>query len=542
MTPDVGIDGGEDIVHDKNAGARVDGSGQRHTPLLATAQVDSVGSNLGVLAVREHVQVFLQRADLDCLVVTLLDVGQSEGDVVSNASILDPRNLGDVGDGFGDNPVALVGLAVVAVGERGRPRDVQLASENVHLTQNGGEHQTLSGSGLARDDREFSLGEGNVDVAEDEAILVGNLFVFRPGDGGVVESDLVGRLRNDRDFGRVQVLLDTLDRDPRVQEISGEFRDDREGNLEGLEDTQTDKGDRREQGTVDGGVDGERDGREENGAGDPAGEKRGIAHEDIPDAAELPLSYLADLGLPIGLQSGEFDLPNALESFGDHLGLLVSDLHQSILGIRVSLGEVNIDRHDGHHGRETCQQRLPPKQGDKEAERHDKLEKTAREQVLVGAKIGHSSCVHAYQVDGALLALLELLGIVDRLVWFGGLGCLSCGVGLLGRLLLGLVTALDVLPPHGLFEDQTRQLAAHGNSQLGPGEPEHVGLDPGLRNNHNAQPHNPDPHIDAVLLLRSTALEDSQELQNDPLRGKVKDRCAESEDPLYGKRLPVSEG
>ncbi|GKT64743.1 LOW QUALITY PROTEIN: hypothetical protein ColTof3_12082 [Colletotrichum tofieldiae] len=95
VAADVGVDGAEDVVKDEDTSARVDGPGEGETPLLATAEVDTVGSQFGLVTVREHFQILLEGTDLDGLVVALLVQGETEENVALQGGVLDPGDLAD---------------------------------------------------------------------------------------------------------------------------------------------------------------------------------------------------------------------------------------------------------------------------------------------------------------------------------------------------------------------------------------------------------------------------------------------------------------
>lgn len=69
VATDVGIDGGERIIHEDQLGVEVDGAGHVETLLLTPGNRDTTLPNLRLVALREDFQIGLQRASVDDLVV-----------------------------------------------------------------------------------------------------------------------------------------------------------------------------------------------------------------------------------------------------------------------------------------------------------------------------------------------------------------------------------------------------------------------------------------------------------------------------------------
>ena len=96
MSPDIGINSRKYIIKNQNPSSRVQCTSKRNTPLLATAEVDAIGSNVGQLAIFQHLEILLECTDFKHLLVPAMIHRQPEKNVVTNCGILDPRDLGDV--------------------------------------------------------------------------------------------------------------------------------------------------------------------------------------------------------------------------------------------------------------------------------------------------------------------------------------------------------------------------------------------------------------------------------------------------------------
>lgn len=84
------IDGAEDVVEEVDIGVLVDCSGELDALLLAAAEVDAALADLGLVAELHHLEVLLEAADADDLLVPLPVHRRSEQDVVLDGAVLDP--------------------------------------------------------------------------------------------------------------------------------------------------------------------------------------------------------------------------------------------------------------------------------------------------------------------------------------------------------------------------------------------------------------------------------------------------------------------
>ncbi|GKT41748.1 uncharacterized protein ColSpa_01929 [Colletotrichum spaethianum] len=531
VAADVGVDGAEDVVEDEDAGARVNGPGEGETPLLTTAEVDTVGSQLGLVAVGEHFQILLEGADLDGFVVALLVKGKTEEDVALQGSVLNPGDLADERDAAGDDPVATVGLVVVPLVDRGRLGCVDLAGQEIGLSENSCQQQTLACASLARNDGQLTSGEGDVDVAQNEPVLLLGFLVNGPGDGGVLESD-IGTIRDGLGLlGSVQVVLNSLHGDVGVDDVGDELGDDGQGDLEVLEDTDTDKSNRRDQGAVDEGINGEGDSGQDDRTGDPHAKKH--------SRAKLLLAHVENSLLPLGLKRGELDLAHTHKSLVHNGKLLVTDLHQLVLRLGVDLGVREVDGEKDAPREKSGTEGTPAEQVDEKPDGNDQLGSAGGEKELEGREVRDALGVNAEQVDDGLLRLEDavVLGLFLFVV-LGLLVVLSVGLFLL-RLGFLLGGCLDVLPAHGLLKDKSRQGAAEGDAQLGPRQPEHGRLSPSVGQDGEAEPEYQDPDVEGELVAGVSTLEGLEDLQSDPRRGEAQECLGDGDGPLHEQRHTV---
>ena len=119
-----GAHGRERIVQKVDIDVLIHRPRQRHPLLLAAAEIDPTLADLGRVPRRQDVQVVLQRAGINHLVVPVLVVRSAEGDIVAQRAVHDEGGLGGVGDGAVDPdlPLELDQLAEHRVQQRGLAR------------------------------------------------------------------------------------------------------------------------------------------------------------------------------------------------------------------------------------------------------------------------------------------------------------------------------------------------------------------------------------------------------------------------------------
>lgn len=93
VAADVGIDGGERVIHEDDIGVEVDGTGDVQALLLAPGHRDAALADLRPVPVWKHLEVGSQGAGVDDPVVPLLVVLLAEQDVVPDRRVLDPGGL-----------------------------------------------------------------------------------------------------------------------------------------------------------------------------------------------------------------------------------------------------------------------------------------------------------------------------------------------------------------------------------------------------------------------------------------------------------------
>ncbi|KAI6761534.1 hypothetical protein HG531_002087 [Fusarium graminearum] len=75
MSTNVCIDSTKDVIHSQDFSTRIDGSSQGDSPLLSTTQIDTIGTELSLVAIWKYLQVLRQSTNLDGTVVTFLNKG-----------------------------------------------------------------------------------------------------------------------------------------------------------------------------------------------------------------------------------------------------------------------------------------------------------------------------------------------------------------------------------------------------------------------------------------------------------------------------------
>ena len=101
------VHGAERVVHEVDVRAGVHRARDGDALLLPTGQRHPALADVREVFVREHVEVLLELARRDGLLVLFLVVGLTEEDVLADGAVEDPRLLRDVRDGPGDFHLAL---------------------------------------------------------------------------------------------------------------------------------------------------------------------------------------------------------------------------------------------------------------------------------------------------------------------------------------------------------------------------------------------------------------------------------------------------
>ena len=83
--------------------------------------------------------------------VSLVMVGKSKQDCVLDRSVLDPRDLSNIGNSGRQNPVLEGSVLVTSQVHRRCSRDLDIALEDVGLANDSSEQQALASAGLAVD-------------------------------------------------------------------------------------------------------------------------------------------------------------------------------------------------------------------------------------------------------------------------------------------------------------------------------------------------------------------------------------------------------
>mmetsp|Transcript_13475 Transcript_13475/g.33014 ORF Transcript_13475/g.33014 Transcript_13475/m.33014 type:complete len:265 (-) Transcript_13475:1342-2136(-) len=129
------VHGRQGVVQQHQLRVVVGGARQAHALALATGQVDAALTSHGLVTVRQDLQIQLQRAGMDDLLVLDLIKGQAKQDVLPQAQVLHPGGLGHVGHGPAHSHATLLQNHVLQDGlEHGRLAAANAAHDGHHLS------------------------------------------------------------------------------------------------------------------------------------------------------------------------------------------------------------------------------------------------------------------------------------------------------------------------------------------------------------------------------------------------------------------------
>src|SRR5690625_2910117 len=142
-------------------------------------------------------------------------------------------------------------------------------------------------------------------------------------------------------------------------------------------------------------------GREKDRTGDPAEEQDGVGGEDPLDRSKFGLSHLENLLLPLAFDGGKLDLAHTEQGLVDDGQLVVSVLHELVLGLHVYLGNVCVDGEHKGPGENARTEGKPADELNEKGGEDDELSHAVDEKELHHGEFRDVPRVHANQVyDG----------------------------------------------------------------------------------------------------------------------------------------------
>ncbi|RUP45404.1 hypothetical protein BC936DRAFT_148228 [Jimgerdemannia flammicorona] len=419
------------------------------------------------VAVLEEGKVLGEVAGVQHGLVSALIIWLPEEDVVTNASVLEPGLLRDVGDPVCMETVLVDGRmggvvvdVVVAAGE------VDVTGNQIHLAQEGHEERRLAGSRGATDDAELTDGEIEVETPELEglfAAVAGGSLVHSRGrrarreadrgsdgrNGGLVrnvrgnEIRPVGYERHvdgvegdrlatnakvikspymplefcvsepNRDLVVVIEPFDPPEAHSGFEDGHEYLRDDIERLLKHSE--QHDTCERRGGVKILPGdlcVPIERDDGDEDGARKPKQSESCVEYVDAQKPAQLDLACLHDAALKVAFPGKELDHANPLQQLAHHVDAAVARGHEFFLHGAI-FGANPVVKREGDNHDEQAEERRLAQDTVEEGNANGNLERALVEDVDVRRDLGQPVCVHSHEHGGH--ADVPTAAIVKRL-------------------------------------------------------------------------------------------------------------------------------
>ena len=163
VLPHVGVHGGQRVVQQVEGAVAVDTPGHADPLLLPAGQVDSLLTDLCLIASRKHLKIRSKGTGVHNTLIEILVEPLAESDILLERGILHPSLLGDKGN---------------------LTKHIHNALCSLHVPEEGGEQR-----GLARADSADHRGEGAVLHPGGEVVEGGALRLSVPGEGGVPGHD-----------------------------------------------------------------------------------------------------------------------------------------------------------------------------------------------------------------------------------------------------------------------------------------------------------------------------------------------------------------
>mmetsp|Transcript_6336 Transcript_6336/g.18556 ORF Transcript_6336/g.18556 Transcript_6336/m.18556 type:complete len:787 (-) Transcript_6336:400-2760(-) len=410
----------ETVVQEVEIRVRVDGAGDGDPLLLAAGEVDALLADFRHVAGGEDLQVVKESAGVEDSTVLVLIEGFAEEHIVLEGGVLDPGDLGGVGDGAAGGDGALGGLDLADEGaEEPRLAAARLPNGHTELAVVDLEVEVLEQGGAVVPDQRCALGLDpwpRTTQRRGAGKKGAPILVLGPGSGL--------NARECADLGRDEERPDALEREPRLQGRSHGHGEQGQREAENVEEGQGSEGDGRRELVAEHDVHGKARDGDQCGHDCPEDPGPHLEHLVVEEGLELLVPDVVDLAAKGPLPGVELDDLHAAQDLVLYLDALVLDLHDHLLQGAALRRDLGRQRYAQHHDSDASKGR-DSKQVVQVDDGHRNLEDAAPE---------HGNVAHG---------VLEPLGVDGHEIH-------NLARGLLAPVLLGALTAAAVfLVPRG---------------------------------------------------------------------------------------------